>query len=50
MSTILDNVEGTETGYNKRIHVKGASEYVLGTCTDYIDEAGNKVPLDDTMR
>ena len=29
--------EKTEHGYNKRIHVKGASEIVLSTCKFYLD-------------
>jgi len=47
MSTVLefeadDNQEKFEHGYPKRIHTKGASEIVLGTCTHYLDEQGNK--------
>ena len=51
MSTVLeleDDVKN-EHGYNKRIHCKGASEIVLGTCTHYLNEAGDKVALDDQM-
>jgi len=51
MSTVLELEEDdkTEHGYNKRLHVKGASEIVLATCSHYLDAAGNKQPLDDQM-
>lgn len=53
MSTIIecDGVDGeaTEHGYGKRLHVKGASEIVLSTCTHYLDSAGNKQELSDAM-
>jgi len=53
MSTIIDipeaEVDSTEHGYGRRIHVKGASEIILGTCASYLDESGNKVPLEDGM-
>lgn len=31
----------------KRIHIKGASEIVLATCTHYLDAQGQKQPIDD---
>lgn len=37
MSTILENLGTTEHGYDKRVHLKGASEYVLGSCTHYLN-------------
>jgi len=39
MSTVVELPAGekSEHGYNKRIHVKGASEIVLATCKFYID-------------
>lgn len=51
MSTILEleDHDKVEHGYPKRLHVKGASEIVLATCSHYIDTAGNKQPLDDQM-
>ena len=51
MSTVVELPanEKTEHGYNKRIHVKGASEIVLVTCQFYIDNQGNKQPIDDKM-
>jgi magnesium-transporting ATPase (P-type) len=36
MSTIIDGDSG------KRIHVKGASEIVLESCTHYLDANGSK--------
>lgn len=44
MSTII-HVDGV-----KRIHVKGASEIVLESCTHYLDEHGNKQVIDDQMK
>ena len=51
MSTVVELEEGepTEYGYPKRIHVKGASEIVLGTCTHYLNSEGQKTVLDDQM-
>lgn len=44
MSTIitLDENEDSENGYGQRLHVKGASEIILETCTHYLDKDGNK--------
>jgi magnesium-transporting ATPase (P-type) len=42
MSTILEGVTGTDHGYDKRLHSKGASEIVLNHCTHYIDTTGEK--------
>jgi Ca2+-transporting ATPase len=50
MSTVLTGITDSETGYDKRLHVKGASEYVLSTCNRYIDESGNKAELDDVKK
>ena len=50
MSTFINvDDEKMEHGYNKRIHVKGASEYVLKSCSHYLNENGDKVVLDDTI-
>jgi Ca2+ transporting ATPase len=50
MSTILDiDDEKTEHGYPKRLHIKGASEIILTTCTHYLGEDGEKKPLNDDM-
>lgn len=50
MSTILSNVGTTEFGYDKRCHIKGASEIVLGSCTHYLTTDGTKNPLHDDMK
>jgi Ca2+-transporting ATPase len=52
MSTVLElkDSDKTEHGYPKRIHVKGASEIILETCTHYLDSQGNKKPLDDNIK
>lgn len=42
MSTIVELETDTEKGYNKRLHVKGASEIVVATCDSYLDANGNK--------
>ena len=46
MSTVIvledEEAEFTEFGYEKRLHVKGASEIVLETCQYYLDEDGVK--------
>lgn len=46
MSTIINPV-GADF---KRIHIKGASEIVLESCTHYIDANGDKQPIDDQMK
>jgi len=44
MSTVVElpaeEASNTEFGYNKRVHVKGASEIVLESCTSYLDVNG----------
>ena len=50
MSTILQNIENAEYSYDKRIHIKGASEIVLQSCRYYLDENGRKLDLLDEMR
>lgn len=50
MSTVVNNVDDNEFGYDKRIHVKGASEIVLATCTHWINEEGNREPISDEIR
>lgn len=52
MSTIitLDEGEETEHGYNQRLHVKGASEIILETCTHYLDSDGNKKEINDSVK
>jgi magnesium-transporting ATPase (P-type) len=50
MSTVLENVGQTEFGYDKRIHMKGAAEQVLSCCHFYLNQDGEKVPLQDEMK
>ena len=45
MSTVIETQGGA-----KRIHVKGASEIVLESCTHYLDSTGAKKPIDDPMK
>jgi len=51
MSTVveLDEDDPTEHGYPKRLHIKGASEIVLATCTHYLDTDGTKQVIDDEV-
>ena len=37
MATLIENCGPTDFGYDKRIHLKGASEIVLGACTHYLN-------------
>jgi P-type Ca2+ transporter type 2B len=50
MSTILTNIDDNEHGYDKRLHIKGAAEYVLASCSHYINEIGERKALPDEMR
>jgi Ca2+ transporting ATPase len=52
MSTILELEDGAETEHNypKRLHVKGASEIVLETCTHYMNESGEKELISDSIK
>lgn len=50
MSTILENVTDNEYGYTKRVHMKGASEIVLGNCTKWINQDGQTIELKDEMK
>lgn len=54
MATVVElpenEVSQTQFGYGRRVHVKGASEIVLESCTTYLDEEGNKQTLDDNVK
>ena len=50
MSTILENVGHTEHGYDRRIHLKGAAEIVLASCSHYLNQDGEKIELHDEMK
>jgi len=45
MSTVVSNITNAEYGYPKWVHVKGASEMVLATCSHYLDADGKWLPL-----
>lgn len=42
MSTITENNGSTETGHDRRVHMKGAAEQVLASCNFYLDQNGEK--------
>ena len=50
MATVVELPEAHENGHTKRLHVKGASEIVVETCSHYLDEEGNAQVLDDQMK
>lgn len=54
MSTILtlpeSEIETSQHKFNKRIHMKGASEIVLGCVSHFLDEAGNSIDMTDNTR
>jgi Ca2+ transporting ATPase len=50
MSTILTSITDNSNGYDKRIHMKGASEIVLGNCTKWMNANGQICDLDDPMK
>lgn len=50
MSTIIENCGKTEHNYDKRILMKGASEFILGSCNYYFDEDGTKHELTPEKR
>jgi len=45
MSTILENVLDTETGYQKRVVVKGGADLIIELCTHFIDQNGERVQI-----
>lgn len=49
MSTIIENATG-KGGYDKRMFIKGAPEYIISTCNRYIDENGTVQPLTDVVK
>ena len=50
MSTITEHNGSTEHGYDKRLHIKGAAEIVLATCSHYLNQDGDKIELQDEMK
>lgn len=48
MSTFCRNITDSEySPYNTRMHVKGASEIILATCSHYLDKDGSVKVMDD---
>jgi Ca2+-transporting ATPase len=50
MGTILSNIKDNAFGYDKRVHMKGASEIVLANCTKWMNQDGQVNELDDGMK
>lgn len=50
MSTILTSIKDNSNGYDKRVHMKGASEIVLGNCTKWMNQDGDIIDLEDGMK
>lgn len=50
MSTILENVPDAKEGYNKRLHIKGASELVKNCCSHFIDQNGQVQEMNDSKK
>jgi hypothetical protein len=42
MSTIMENCTDTKYGYDKRLHIKGAAEIIINSCSHYINEYGKR--------
>jgi len=49
MSTVIEEVQ-TKNGYNKRLHIKGASEIVKNCCSHYIDYDGQVQEMTDDVK
>lgn len=50
MSAILENVEGADPSYKKRLHIKGASEIVKNCCSHYLDAEGQSKEMTDEVK
>jgi Ca2+ transporting ATPase len=50
MGTVLTEIEDNEYRYDKRLHVKGAAEIVLATCSHYLDKDGVKRELSNDLK
>ena len=50
MSTVLENIDDNEFGYDKRLHVKGAAEQILKLCSHWLNEDGQKEELSDDKK
>lgn len=47
---MIQNCGETEHGHDARCHMKGAAEIILECCTSYLNENGQKVPLNDGIK
>ena len=50
MSIILTEVQDNEYGYDKRLHMKGATERVLDSCSHYVNSDGSITELGEDIR
>jgi magnesium-transporting ATPase (P-type) len=50
MSTVINNCDSTEFNHDARCHIKGAAEIVLDCCSGYLNESGQRVPLNDGIK
>lgn len=50
MSTVIQNCGQTESDHDARCHMKGAAEIVLDCCNSYLNESGQRVPLNDGIK
>jgi Ca2+-transporting ATPase len=50
MSTVIVKATGEAGTYDRRIHIKGASEIVMDACSHYINADGIIMPLTDEMK
>ena len=48
MSTLLEGITGE--GYDKRLHIKGASELIVSCCSHYVNAEGEVTELSDEMK
>lgn len=49
MSTVIQNAHGKDS-YDRRLHIKGASELICASCVNYLDENGQSQPFGDSQR
>jgi len=48
MSTVLEGITGE--GYDRRLHIKGASELIVSCCSHYVNAEGEVIELSDEMK
>lgn len=49
MSTIIKNCGDTEHNYDRRIHLKGAAEIVLKSCSHFLNQEGKSTKITDEL-